>query len=143
MSGKNGHKAGRDQSGRFTTGNPGKPKGARHKTTQAVEALLEGQAEAITQTAIKAALDGDMAALRICLERISPPKKDRPISANLPAIRNAQDLAGFFTSLTEALTNGEVTPAEARILSAVAVDASAALGLADFDKRLAELEGKP
>ena len=60
------------------SGNPdGRPKGARNATTMALEALLDGQANALTQKAIDLALTGDMAALRLCLDRILPPRKDR------------------------------------------------------------------
>ena len=34
----------------------------------AIESLLEGQAEALTQTAISKALDGDISALRLFIE---------------------------------------------------------------------------
>ena len=38
------------------SGNPsGRPKGSRHKTTLAVEALLEGEGEVITRRAVEAA----------------------------------------------------------------------------------------
>jgi hypothetical protein len=52
----------------FPKGNPGRPKGARHKATVAAEALLDGQAEALTQKAVDAALEGDTTALRLCLD---------------------------------------------------------------------------
>ena len=45
----------------------GKPKGARNKATLAAEALLDGEAEAITRKAIEKAKEGDMAAIRLCL----------------------------------------------------------------------------
>ena len=45
-------KNGRNTAGKFTSGNSGRPKGARNKKTLAIESLLEGQAEALTQTAI-------------------------------------------------------------------------------------------
>jgi hypothetical protein len=35
-----------DARGKFRPGNPGRPKGARHETTLAVEAILDGEAEA-------------------------------------------------------------------------------------------------
>ncbi len=45
-----------DNAGKFASGNPGRPKGARHKVTRAIEALLEGQSEQLTQVAIDKAL---------------------------------------------------------------------------------------
>ena len=56
------------------SGNPlGRPKGARNRATIAAEALLDGEAEALTRKAIELALDGDTTALRLCLERLMPP----------------------------------------------------------------------
>jgi hypothetical protein len=51
-----GKKQGKTKAGHFpkgTSGNPqGRPLGARNKATLAIEALLEGEAEAITRKAI-------------------------------------------------------------------------------------------
>jgi len=58
---------------RGVSGNPaGKPKGARHRATLAAEALLDGEAEALTRKAIELALEGNIFALKICLDRILP-----------------------------------------------------------------------
>ena len=68
-----------------TSGNPsGRPRGSRNATTLALEVLLDGQAQALTQKAIDLALTGDIPALRLCLDRILPPRKDRPVSFTLP-----------------------------------------------------------
>ena len=70
------------------SGNPdGRPKGSRNATTLALETLLDGQATALTQKAIDLALIGDMAALRICMDRILPPRKDRPITFDFLAVQ--------------------------------------------------------
>jgi len=43
------------------SGNPnGRPKGSRNKTTLAIEALLEGESEAITRKLLEMAKEGDM-----------------------------------------------------------------------------------
>jgi hypothetical protein len=74
------------------SGNPsGRPRGARNKATLAVEALLDGEAEVLTRRAIERAKEGDSVALRLCLERILPPRKDRPVSFALPKIESAAD----------------------------------------------------
>ncbi len=80
-------KASRKQGGhRFqkgVLGNPkGRPKGARNKTTTMAEALLEGQAEALVQKVVSMALKGNITALRLCLERLIPPKR-------APAVQDA------------------------------------------------------
>ena len=73
------------------SGNPsGRPRGARNKTTLAVEALLDGEAEVLTRKAVERAKEGDSVALRLCLERILPPRKDRPVSFALPKIESAR-----------------------------------------------------
>jgi Family of unknown function (DUF5681) len=58
------------------SGNPaGKARGTRNKVTLAIEALLDGEAEALTRKAIEIAKGGDLAALRLCLDRLAPPRK--------------------------------------------------------------------
>ena len=70
-----------------TSGNPrGRPSGSRHKTTLAMEELLDGEAEKLTRKAIDLALAGDMVALRLCLDRTIPPRRDRPVLFALPAV---------------------------------------------------------
>jgi hypothetical protein len=96
------------------SGNPaGRPKGARNKTTAALEILLDGEAEALTRKAIELALAGDMQALRLCLDRIIPPRKDRPVMFHLPAIASAADATSASAALLSAVAEGDLTPAEA------------------------------
>lgn len=96
------------------SGNPaGKPKGARNRTTLAAEALLDGEADALTRKAIERALEGDAVALRLCLDRILPARKDRPVSFHLPKIENAQEAAQITGALLAAVANGDITPNEA------------------------------
>ena len=99
---------------RGRSGNPdGRPKGSRNVTTVALESLLDGQATVLTQKAIDLALTGDMAALRLCLDRILPPRKDRPLTFNFPAITNAAEAANTMSAILAAVASGEITPTEA------------------------------
>src|SRR5436305_11896426 len=101
---KNGEEtAGRDPGGRFQPGNPGRPKGARHKATIAAEALLDGEAEGLTRKAIEAALGGDTAALRLCIDGIVPPRRERPINFQIPPLTSAEDDAVAMAAITEAV----------------------------------------
>ena len=72
--------AGRKQDTRFKpgeSGNPaGKAKGTRHRITRAIDELLDGEADSITRKAIELAKAGETVALRLCLDRLCPPRKD-------------------------------------------------------------------
>ena len=102
---------GRNADGTFTTGNAGRPKGSRHKATQAVLALLEGEAEALSRKALEMALAGDGVALRLCLERIAPPRKDAPVEFALPRMTTAHDAAQAAGAVLQAVSEGDLTPA--------------------------------
>ena len=96
------------------SGNPaGRPKGARNRSTVAAEALLDGEAEALTRKAIELALAGDTTALRLCMERLVPPRKDRSTPIALPAVENATDAAKAISAVLAAVAEGRITVSEA------------------------------
>ena len=129
------------QVGRFekgTSGNPsGRPKGSRNAATLACEALLDGQAEALTQKAIEMALDGDPVALRLCLDRLCPPRRDRPVTFPLPPITSARDAADLMAGVTKAVATGHITPGEATEIAKVIDTYVRAYQTAELDDRVA------
>jgi hypothetical protein len=130
--------------GRFkpgVSGNPrGKPKGSRHKSTMAAMVLLSGEAEALTRVAIKAALAGDLTALKLCLDRIIPPTKDHPVDVKLPKMATVADLPGFTGALLNAVSSGNLGPSEAEKLCKIATAHREAIQISDFEQRIADLE---
>jgi Family of unknown function (DUF5681) len=123
------------------SGNPaGKPRGARHRATLAAEALLDGEAEALTRQAIEKAKEGDMTALRLCLERILPPRKERLFRLPLPALTNASDAASAMAAITAAVADGDVMASEAATLSALVTAFAKALETSALEARIAALE---
>jgi len=104
------------------SGNPGgRPKGSLNKTTRACQEMLNGEAEAITRKAVDKALKGDMTAIKLCLERLLPQRKEAPVNVNLPAINKDSDLPKFTAALIEAVTTGEITISEAQGLLTLAI----------------------
>ena len=133
-------KNGRHTAGQFTEGNSGRPKGSRNKATIAIESLLQGQAEALTQTAIAKALEGDSVALRLCMERIAPAPKDQPVSFSLPKMKNALDAAEAAGSVLSAVNEGELTPIEATRVMGLIDSYRRTLELTEIEQRLQALE---
>lgn len=118
----------------------GRPKGSRNATTLAVQSLLNGQAEALTQKAIESALIGDSTALKICMDRILPAIKEMPVNFKMPSTVNAEDLPKITGSLLKAVSSGELLPSESEKISKLVDIHRAAIELADFDSRLKALE---
>ena len=133
-------KNGRNTDGTFSAGNPGKPKGARHKATQAALALLDGEAEALTRQAVTMALDGDTTALRLCLERIAPPRRDAPVTFDLPHMETARDAATAASAVLEAVALGDLTPTEGAHLMGLVEAYRRTLETTEIEARMAELE---
>ena len=124
----------------FLPGNPGKPKGTRHRATLAAEALLDGEAEAITRKAIELAKAGDTVAMRLCMDRIVPARKDRPVPFTLPKLETAADALAATAALVEAVAAGQLTPSEAAELSKLVEGFGKAFELHDVQQRLERLE---
>ncbi len=125
------------------SGNPlGKAKGTRHRATLAMQALLDGEAEALTRRAVEMAMQGDPGALRLCLERICPPRKDRPVSFALPKLETAADAVKATSAIVGAVAAGELTPMEAGELAKLVDGFRAALTTAELEERLIMLEAR-
>jgi hypothetical protein len=151
-----GKQEGRDAHGRFATGHSGNPKGrfvkgqsgnpngrpvgARNKATETAELLLDGETEALTRMAIELALDGNPTALKLCLERIIPPRRERPVNLGMSPVRGAGDLGGAMAVITNAAGQGAITPGEAAELARVVEIFVRAVEASDFEKRLKQLE---
>ena len=123
------------------SGNPrGRPVGARHKATLAAEALLDGEAEALTRKAIEAALDGDSVAMRLCLESIFPVRRSRPVQFAIPPLKSAADAGAVMAAIVEAVNAGEISPDEAAELSRLLEIFVNVFEVSDLERRLRVLE---
>jgi len=124
----------------FTVGNPGRPAGSLNKTTIAIQMLLDGEAEALTRKAVELAMQGNIAALKLCLERICPPQRERPLSVELPVIGSAAELPHLTSAILSAVGRGELEPGQAASLAALAATHGKVLELSEFEKRISALE---
>jgi hypothetical protein len=126
-----------------TSGNPsGKPKGARNKATLAAEVLLDSESEKLTRKAIELAMSGDTTALRLCLERILPPRKERLAILNLPPVKTSKDILKCLSVIIYETGKGKIDPQQAQLLSGILETHRKAIETADLETRLSILEEK-
>ena len=123
------------------SGNPrGRLPGTKNRVTVALEDILEGEAKTITEKAIELAKGGDTVALRMCMDRLLPVRKDRPIRFALPSVDRVEDLTKATGALLSAVAAGELTPSEAAELARLVDSHVKAIEATDLHMRLSRLE---
>ncbi len=133
---------GRNSDGTFKKGFGGRNPGSRNKATFVMRGLLDEQTEALGQNVVELALEGDIGALRLCLERVCPARKDSPIQFDLPEITSAQDAAEAAKSVLSAVASGEITPLEGAAAMGLVEAFRQTLETTDFERRIANLENR-
>jgi len=123
------------------SGNPsGRPPGSRNKRTIAAEKLFDEDAEALTKVLIALGKGGNIAALRLCMERICAPSKDRPTPLELPHIGVASDAVAAMSKLVQSVADGDLSATEAAELTKVVHGFSQTVTNADLEQRIGKLE---
>jgi hypothetical protein len=99
------------------SGNPaGRPPGSLNTKTLAAQALLEEDAAEIVGSLKERAKNGDRAAMRLCMDRLSPTGANRPVAIALPVIKTEEDVEAALAVVTAELAAGHLTIAEASAL---------------------------
>ena len=123
------------------SGNPsGKPKGCRNATTILFDDLLKDNAKDLIEKAIEMAKGGDGPALRLCIDRLAPARKDRPVWFDLPEMNEAKDAVNASAAIVAAVAAGDLTPSEASELSKVVDSYARTLQAVEFEERISKLE---
>jgi hypothetical protein len=123
------------------SGNPtGRPKGARGKAAIFAEQLFEGEAENIIRAAIEAAKGGDAMAVRVCLDRVAPRRRDRVVSFELPPLHSAASVLSALADIAAAVSGGDLTPAEGDNISKLLDRYLRTLEHVELEQRVAKLE---
>jgi hypothetical protein len=86
------------------------------------------------------ALGGDATALRLCLERIAPPRRDAPVTFDLPPMETARDAAKAAGAVLGAVADGDLTPTEGAHIMALVETYRRTLETSDLEARLRYME---
>jgi len=127
----------------FAPGNKqgrGRPAGSRNKATIVLQEMLDDSGVAIIAKAKVMALQGDHVALRLCVDRLLPPRKESLVRFKLPAVRNAEDLGRALEAVLQGIASGKLTPAEGECLSAVLERRRKSIETEEIEARVRTLE---
>ncbi|QRI63622.1 hypothetical protein JQ506_22960 [Shinella sp. PSBB067] len=123
------------------SGNPkGRPAGSRSKVLVALDALGEGEAEAIVFAMVNQAKGGDVTAAKAILDRVWPPRKGSRLQFDLPEVSTADDLPPAIASVTRQVAEGEISPDEGTAIVALLEAHRKAIETSELAARVAALE---
>jgi hypothetical protein len=105
-----------------------------------MEALLEEGAEQLINKAMSMALAGDTAAMRLCLERILPVRKDRSVHLDLPPIGSAKEISGAMSTILKAIGEGQITPGEGEMIANILATQTNVFVAEELERRLEKVE---
>jgi F0F1-type ATP synthase gamma subunit len=125
------------------SGNPaGRPRGTVSRAAVLTQNMLSDHAESIATKIIELAEQGDMAALRVCMDRLVPAIKHQPVAVELPPIGKPADAVEAAASIVAAVAAGDVSATEAAQLAKVVDVYVRAVDSKGFDERLTKLENE-
>jgi len=133
----------RTADGRFAKGNPGGPGRPRRVVKAAADALDGRAAEAAPElfdAALEQARGGNLAALKMLLDRIWPVGRSRPLEIGAPEIKQPRDLLTAMEGITNATFSGDATAQEARAVAKVLQAHFQAIVDVDLEARIAQIK---
>jgi len=120
----------------------GRPRGSRNKATSPGQDLLDEYAIHVVRKCISLAVQGDLSAMRMCMERISPARRDASIRMSLNPIATAQDVDQAAEKVTQALRRGKITPVEGGRMMNIFESRIRVIESVQMESRLQKLEEK-
>jgi hypothetical protein len=85
-------------------------------------------------------MQGDLGALRLCMERISPARRDACIRLNLPPVQTAQDVDKAAEKVTQAIQRGKITPDDGGKMMSILGSRLRVIESVQHESRLEKLE---
>src|SRR5260370_20058554 len=123
----------------FQSGNTfgrGRQRGSRNKATIALQEMLDGHGESITRKCALLALKGEPTALRLCMERLIPPRKEHPVISKLPAATTATEVAAAVDAVLQGVARGQLTPVGRQMIAAILESTRKAIQTEAHDARI-------
>jgi len=120
----------------------GRPRGTVSRAAVFTQNMLSDHAESIATKIIELAEQGDMGALRVCMDRLVPAIKHQPVAVELPPIGKPADAVEAAASIVAAVAAGDVSATEAAQLAKVVDVYVRAVDSKGFDERLTKLENE-
>jgi hypothetical protein len=127
----------------FQTGNKqgrGRPPGSRNQVASKSQAILEEHAEILMKRCIHMALEGDVTALRLCMERLIPIRRQRVVRFKMPSVETMAGVDRASQTVVKGVAHGKLTPSEGEAFAGMLEGRRKMIETEQFEVRLRALE---
>ena len=118
----------------------GRPRGSRNKVARVCQDTLDSHAEALTKKCLYLAFQGNPTAMRLCMERLTPARRQRMLQFKMPPVKTIADVTAASESVVSGVARGQLTPAEGQAISAMLEGRRHIIETQEQDQRLRALE---
>jgi hypothetical protein len=118
----------------------GRPRGSRNQASLAAQALMDSHSEPLIRKCLVMALQGDAAAMRLCMERVLSPRREQPVRMKTPRIKTAAELSQALEEVLKSVACGRLTPGEAQVIASILESRRQVIATEEFEQRLRLLE---
>jgi hypothetical protein len=130
----------------FAPGNTygkGRPAGSQNKATLQLQALLDGEGEAIVRKLIEGAKAGEPVLLRLCVERLLARRRERAVQLKVPVeVMTSEDIASTLKAILVAAARGEITLGEAEQIANILEVRRKAIENTELERRMSEFDAQ-
>src|SRR6266536_1495653 len=95
----------------------GRPRGSRNTAARVCQDTLDSHAEGLTKRCLYLAFQGNPTALRLCMERLTPARRQRALRFKIPPTKTLADVGKASESVLSGVARGQLTPAEGQVIS--------------------------
>jgi len=116
----------------------GRPKGSGNR--KPANHLVDDYSEHLLRKCVALAMEGNMQAMRMCIDLINPARRAACVKVNLPQIETVQDVNQAAEKVTRAIRRGDLSPSEGQTLINVLEGRSRLIEKLELEGRIATLE---
>ena len=127
----------------FQAGNKygrGRPRGSRNKVTRVCQDTLDSHAENLIKKCLVLAFQGNPTAMRLCIERLMPARRQCTLTFKLQPLKTIGDVAAASEAVVSGVARGQLTPAEGQAFSGMLEDRRRVIETRDQEPRIRALE---
>jgi hypothetical protein len=103
---------------------------------------LDNHAEALTKKCLYLAFQGNPTAMRLCMERLTPARRQRTLQFKMPPVKTIADMAAASETVVNGVARGQLTPAEGQAFSAMLEARRRVIETEELDLRVRALEDR-